>query len=162
MDLQVLCVKGDLARASLLCKGTGDRLSLNDPPPHGSGGDDGRLETSRLTCDEVGQPLDVACTAAGSLVGRSPRLKGGGQDLVIKEEHVVLEGNATAEAHVARDKERELFKVVLCVKTADAAADLLCSLARTLERDDGGCDTLTRGDADLLVKTVEDDDCRTH
>ena len=81
---------------------------------------------------------------------------------MIEEEHVVLEGDAAAEAHVARNEEREPLEVVLCVEAADAAADLLRSLARTLQCDDRRCDALTRGDADLLEEAVKNDGCRTH
>ena len=161
VDLEVLLVE-DVARKRLLRKGARDRLGLYDPPPHRRRGNDGRLEASRLACQKVRQALDVAGPAAGRLVGRSPRLEGGGQDLVIEEEHVVLEGDAAAEAHVARHEERELLEVVLCVEAADAAADLLRSLARTAQCDDRRCDALTRGDADLLEEAVENDDCRTH
>ena len=106
VDGEVLLVKDAVALKGLLGEGAGDGLCLHDEPPHLWRGDDGGLEASGLTCQEVGELLDVAGASAGGLVDGGTGLKGWGENLVVKEEELVLEGDATPQADVARDKER--------------------------------------------------------
>ena len=143
----------------LLCKGAGDRLGLNNQLPDLLGRGDGRLEERCRTCDEVRQLLHIAGPTAGRLVGNRPHDERRGDDLVIKEEQVVLEGDATPEAEVARDEERETLEIMLGVEATDATADLLFALTHAGQLDDTA---IGRRHADLLEEAVEDDDGRTN
>jgi len=164
VDGEVLLIEDAVAFKGLLCQGTGDGLCLHDELPHLWRGHDGGLEASGLACQEVGQLLDVASATAGGLVGGGTVLKGWGEDLVVKEEEVILEGDATPQADVARDKEGVALKVVLLVKAPNDTANLL-GLLRVLhlgQGDDGGGNPLAIWDANLLAQPVQDDHGSAH
>ena len=160
VDGEVLLIKDTVARlVGLLSKGAGNGLCLHDELPHVWRGDNGGLEASGLTFQEVGELLDVASTATGGLIGCGTIFKCWGKNLVVKEKEVVLEGDAAPQANVARDKEGIALKLVLLVKVPNDTPNLLW-LLRVLhlgQGDDGGRRALAIGDANLLAQPVQDD-----
>ncbi len=146
----LLVYVGNLVLGDVLGDADSGVLLLGDDLQHlGRGEESGR--------DVVREALDVARETAGSLVGVG-LVRDVEHDAVGEEELVILEGDAAAQAEVARDGERVLLKIVLMVNLGDDPADLLGRARLDVDvRGDGNWLCPTRDD-NLLAEAVDDDD----
>ena len=130
----------------------GNRLRLHNQPPGVGRGGEGGAKARGGARKEVGEGANVPSTTPSCLVGDGTLVKVRGQDLVVKEKEVVLEGDAPPQANVAGYEEREAPQVLLVVKAPDGTANLLTLGVRLHE---GQLDDPLARDANLLVLPVD-------
>lgn len=141
---------GNLVLGDVLGDADSGVLLLGDDLQHlGRGEEGGR--------DVVREALDVARETAGGLVGVR-LVRDVEHDAVGEEELVVLEGDAAAQAEVARDGEGVLLKIVLVVNLSDDPADLFGGARLNVDVGGDGNRLCAPRDENLLADTVDDDD----